>query len=312
MQQLKPSTEPAPTVAVLLATYNGLSYLPQQLESITRQRACKPTLWVSDDESTDGTWEWLNRPERADALRLLPRIGRFGNAARNFYRLLRDADLTDCDYVSLADQDDIWLPVKLELSIERLRSTGTQGFSSNVLAFWPDGRQKLLQKAQQQRRLDFLFESGGPGCSYVLTATCARELQRFVRHNWDTVTKVEFHDWMIYAWARANGYRWHIEPTATIRYRQHGSNEFGANSGPRALARRLRHVRSGWYQQQIKLIASLTAKGCNYTKECADTIALVGAGRLRDRLRLLAKVHQMRRAPRDRLLLLFACLSGGL
>lgn len=303
----------APRVAVLLATYNGLKYLPAQLDSILSQRDCRIDVWISDDSSTDGTLDWLNeRQSQSDSLRLLPKCARFGNAARNFYRLLRDADLSNCDYVALADQDDIWVPAKLELSIRRLSEHGAQAFSSNVMAFWPDGRQRLLKKSQPQRRFDFMFESGGPGCTYVLTQGCALELQAFVRAHWQDVNAVEFHDWMIYAWARSHGKKWHIEASPTMQYRQHANNVFGANSGLTAFRRRLRHVRSGWYRRQVLQIAALNADGSSFTRECVATIQLVSADSVLSKARLIGQVRQMRRSHKDRLLLVFACLCGGL
>lgn len=302
----------APRVAVLLATYNGLKYLPTQLDSILSQRDCRIDVWISDDCSSDGTLQWLQEQSRAPSIRLLPECARFGNAARNFYRLLRDADLSNCDYVALADQDDIWVPSKLDLSIRRLNEHGAQAFSSNVMAFWPDGRQRLLKKSQPQRRLDFMFESGGPGCTYVLTKSCAAELQSFVRAHWQDVNAVEFHDWMIYAWARSHGKKWHIEASPTIQYRQHANNEFGANSGLTAFRRRLRHVRSGWYRRQVLQIAALNSDGISFTRECIATVGLVRADGVLSKARLIGQVRQMRRSHKDRLLLIFACLCGGL
>src|SRR5690348_4392946 len=100
---------PLPRVTVLLATYNGLPYVADQMHSLLRQGSCAVTVWVSDDQSSDCTWEWLNElAQREPRVRLLDRTNRFGNAARNFYRLIQDVDTSACDYVALADQVDIW------------------------------------------------------------------------------------------------------------------------------------------------------------------------------------------------------------
>src|SRR3990170_1693773 len=86
-------SNPHPRVAVLLATYNGVAYIADQFDSILNQQGCVVDVWVSDDQSTDGTWEWLQGKSRTEPrILLLPRTGRFGNAARNFYRLFRDSE----------------------------------------------------------------------------------------------------------------------------------------------------------------------------------------------------------------------------
>jgi rhamnosyltransferase len=305
--------DPVPRVAVLLATYNGINYINSQVESLLSQVSCDVNVWVSDDQSTDGTWEWLcERCNVEPRVLLLPRIGRFGNAARNFYRLLRVVDFSAYHYVALSDQDDIWFTEKLALSIQQLREHKAAAVSSNVIALWPNGRKKLIQKAQQQRRLDFLFESAGPGCTYVITAECVASFGRFLTNNRDEVEAIQFHDWMLYAWARSHGFVWHIERRPTMLYRQHDKNEYGANSGWHALGRRIAQVRSGWYRDEILKISRLIRQGSSFTAECAATIRLVEEHTIMSRAMLATKVYELRRKINDRAWLVLACLLGGI
>lgn len=300
-------------VAVLLASYNGLPFIHEQVESILKQQGCEVDIIVSDDQSSDGTWEWLNEKKLTELrLHLLPRTDRFRNAARNFYRLLRDADLSQHDYVALADQDDIWLENKLVLSIQELRARNCGAVSSNVIAIWPDGRKRLVHKSHRQRRLDFLFGSAGPGCTYVLTAECARRLSTFLVEHRAETEEVQFHDWLIYAWVRSHGMTWHIESQPTMLYRQHANNEYGVNSGWAAFRRRLDQVRSGWYREQILKISRLVCSGSTFTEEARATMRLVEQGTLKSRLALIAKVSDLRREPRDRALLVLTSLLGGI
>jgi rhamnosyltransferase len=321
LQTLDPSTPPRvaestsslPRVSVLLATYNGLAYVSEQVESILKQSASVVRIFVSDDQSTDGTWQWLQQKASADPrIELLPHAPKFGNAARNFYRLLCDADFADFDYVAFSDQDDIWLDNKLSLSIQKSREHNAAVVSSNVIAMWQDGRKKLIRKSHGQRRLDFLFGSAGPGCTYLMTRDCASELRDFLLRHRSEVDQVQFHDWMIYAWARSHGMKWHIEASPTMLYRQHESNEYGANSGLKAFRRRLSQVRSGWYREQILKISRLIANGPTYTAESAATIRLVEKRTLPARVALLMRVTESRREPRDRALLALAYLLGGI
>jgi rhamnosyltransferase len=177
---------------------------------------------------------------------------------------------------------------------------------------WPDGRQRLIRKSQKQRSLDFLFESAGPGCTYVMTAECAAGFKQFLARNRSSVAAVQFHDWMLYAWVRAQGFTWYIVPRATMLYRQHGKNEYGANSGWAAFRRRLAQVRSGWYREQILQISRLIGDGASFTAEGAAVTHLVQARGILSRIALAAKVHKLRRELKDRAWLFLACMLGGI
>lgn len=298
---------------MLLATHNGISFLADQVESILKQSFCTVDIWVSDDQSTDGTWEWLcDRAGGEARISLLPRVGRFGNAARNFYRLMQDVDFSRYQYIAWSDQDDIWFLEKLALSIGQLRERKAAAVSSDVIALWPDGRQQLIRKSQKQRSLDFLFESAGPGCTYVMTAECAAGFRQFLARNRSSVAAVQFHDWMLYAWVRSHGFTWHIVPRPTMLYRQHDKNEHGANRGWTAFRRRLAQVRSGWYREQILQISRLVGDGASFTTECAATMRLVEARGILSRVALAAKVHKLRRELQGRVWLFLACMLGGI
>ena len=97
-------------VAVLLAAYNGMKWIDEQIQSILNQKQVSVDIHISVDVSTDGTYEHcLQLASQYSNIYVLPYGVRYGGAARNFYRLIRDVDLTGYDFVSFADQDDIWL-----------------------------------------------------------------------------------------------------------------------------------------------------------------------------------------------------------
>lgn len=54
-----------------------------------------------------------------------------------------------------------------------MTETNVVGYSSNVTAFWPANKRKLVSKAQPQRTSDFMFEAAGPGCTYLLQGSLA-------------------------------------------------------------------------------------------------------------------------------------------
>lgn len=247
-----------PQVAVLLAAYNGMSWIEEQLASILAQTGVHVSIFISVDTSTDGTESWcaeyaLNHSH----VTLLPPAGPFRGAARNFFRLIRDVDFSTYDFVSFADQDDIWYPDKLKRAIARLRSDDIDGYSSNVVAFWPNGRRMLVNKAQPQVRWDYLFEAAGPGCTYVLKPALAAGFKKVIVDEWERVQEVALHDWFCYAYARSHGFKWLIDPVPGMDYRQHASNQIGVNNGLRSILSRWRLLSKGWWINQVKIITIL-------------------------------------------------------
>lgn len=294
-----------PRVLVLLATFNGRQWIEPQVQSILAQTGVDVRLVVSDDNSTDGTWEWLTAlAESHGEVTLLPRGTRFGGAARNFFRLIRDADLAQGDFVALADQDDIWLPGKLVRAVEMIGRTGAAAYSGNVTAFWPDGRSALIDKAQEQRRFDYMFEAAGPGCTYVLRSTAMQQFRQFLLTHWEPANEAALHDWLMYAWCRANGLKWFIDGEPMLQYRQHGNNQFGANHGMAAVRSRLRMMRSGWYRREIRRIAALvdaTRVGAPRSLASDGTVP---------RLFLLRHWRELRRRTRDQLFFFVTVMFG--
>lgn len=250
---------PLPYCVVLLATHNGERWLPQQLDSLSAQQGIDLHIIVSDDQSSDGTMQLLLDSDLKPAIDILPaESGRFGNANKNFLRLIRDADIGQAEYVALADQDDIWQADKLRRAIDRLRSEAAAGYSSDFEAFWPDGRSRIIKKSHSQKQFDHLFGSPGPGCTFVFTRSLFLEMRAWVIANFEVLSRLWVHDWILYAYARAQGKRWLIDNVPTIRYRQHESNEIGVNIGLKAILRRLALIKEGRYRHDIVTIAELT------------------------------------------------------
>ena len=239
-------------IAVLLASYNGIKYIKEQLDSILNQKEVDVTIFISDDLSTDKTIEYLQDIYKDfKNIVYLPSGLKFGGAGKNFFRLIRDVDFSSFDFISFVDQDDIWYEDKLIRAIKTIEDKQLDAYSSNVLAFWEDGKEMIINKSSLQARYDYLFEAAGPGCTYVLKKDLAISLQKFISENWENVNKVELHDWFIYAFARENNYKWHIDEKPSMRYRQHTSNQVGANDGLKAKLKRLKKVFSSWYREEI-------------------------------------------------------------
>lgn len=256
MFENQPST--LPRFAVCLAAYNGKAHIVEQIASILAQHGVDLQLFISVDASTDGTESLLASWAVAEPrLTLLPFGEHFGGAGPNFYRLLRDVDLAGFDYLSFADQDDIWHRDKLARAHRVLKAERASGYSSNFTAFWPSGKTRLIDKSCPQRVYDSLFESAGPGCTYVLDHRLAGALQGLVRSADERLMRVDYHDWLAYAFARSQGFLWVIDNWAGVQYRQHAHNQLGVNVGVRSFWLRAGKIVNGYGFEQSLLIADL-------------------------------------------------------
>jgi rhamnosyltransferase len=293
----------SPRIAVALAAYNGMEYLAEQVESIFRQEGVFVTLFISVDRSADGTEEWVRALVNRDRRVVMLPIGqRFGGASANFFRLLRELDLSGFDCLAFSDQDDIWLSNKLARAHQLLVEKNSDGYSSNVTAFWPSGKQSLVYKASPQRRWDYLFESAGPGCTYLMRRTLVVEMQKVARNQAELLSKVVYHDWFAYAYARANGFKWVIDDYSGMLYRQHNHNQLGANTGFSSFLRRFEQVRSGEATEQVRLIMLSTGG-----HDSGQLAALLDGGRLQ-MLKLAMSARQCRRKLRDQVYFFASCI----
>lgn len=253
-------------ISIILAACNGQKFIVEQLNSILTQLDVSIGISISIDAVTsDGTEPEIAKikEQNKNNVYILPAEEKFCSAARNFFYLIRNANFSKSSYIALSDQDDIWHPDKLYRAIKMLNKHNCDGYSSNVTAFWPDGRQRLINKAQPQVEWDYLFESAGPGCTFVMTQKLALELQAFVRENKEKLSAVWMHDWFIYAFARSRGYKWYIDEHPSMLYRQHSNNQVGVNLGYKAFRQRIRLLRTGKWMEQSSLIASLCGLDCH-------------------------------------------------
>ncbi len=110
-----------PGLQIALATHNGGRFLPALLRSLEAQTVQNFRLLVADDGSTDDTLELLEalRARRPGQVEILRFEHPAGGASANFARLI---DRLDCDYAMFCDQDDVWLPHKVAVSLERIQA----------------------------------------------------------------------------------------------------------------------------------------------------------------------------------------------
>lgn len=302
-----------PRILVLLATYNGATWIREQLESILAQQDVDVRVAVRDDCSSDATHLELARFAHHDKVRIaaVP-PDRSGLPARNFLSLIRDNPAGALDFVALSDQDDLWNRDKLERACRMLKASAAAGYSSATTAAWEDGRQRVTRLSGPPTAIDFLFEGAGQGCTFVLTREFYERVRTFLTAHRDLTNEVHYHDWMIYALARSWNLRWYFDSQPSMRYRQHAANHTGARGTVRGAIKRLAMIREGWYRTQLLAIAGI----CRAAAPVNDSVLgwhreLVAPQSWRRRLRIARFcLRGARRRRRDRMVAVLAALCG--
>lgn len=211
---------PQPNVSVALATFNGLRFLPELLCSVLDQSYPVMEIVVSDDGSTDGTYEYLvSQANSHDRIRLLPKHSRKGYVS-NFATAI-----AACrgDYVALCDQDDVWFNSKVELLTSSIGSN--DAITGNALITDSD-----LKPTGIDLRIVNNIVSGAFNFTSILHHNrftgCTMMFQTSIRERAIPFPKNIAHDWWIALLAvDGNGLAYINEPL--VYYRQHENNVLG-------------------------------------------------------------------------------------
>lgn len=297
MNMVMVSPSKLPNFAVLLAAYEGERWIEEQIMSILNQIGVKVSIFVSVDLSSDRTIKILNGIVAQNSqVHLLPYGDRFGSAGANFFRLIRDVDLAGFDFVSFSDQDDIWYQDKLSIAARKICEGSVSAYSSDVRAFWENGRTRYVKKSYPQTRYDHYFEAAGPGCTYVITLELAQNLKIFLENSPNIRRSFPLHDWLFYCYARANGYKWYIDDQPCLAYRQHSSNVIGINYGLKSYFRRFHLLKQGWYNTHVHTLL--------------NEFPLPEVSREFTKTFLILNFFKIRRRNRDKLLILLMVIVG--
>lgn len=242
-----------PRILVLLASRNGSINIRQQLDSIQAQIDVDLSIVIQDDQSTDNTAQIITdyAETHRDNVKIFLNEVATGSAGGNFKKLFTCVDVNNFDYIALADQDDIWLHDKLSRAVSCLVASHAAGYSAAVEAFWPDGKIRILKQSNKISNADFLFEGAGQGCTFVIPAKVFEKVQAFCLAHSAVVSKMHYHDWLIYLLVRAWHGKWYFDQNVAMRYRQHEGNEIGSRGSIRAFQYRIKKVKNGWYREQI-------------------------------------------------------------
>jgi glycosyltransferase involved in cell wall biosynthesis len=221
-------------ITVLMAVYNGEKYIREQIDSILSQTHPDFTLYIQDDCSTDSSYEIINEYVKRGGGRITARRleHNTGNAKHNFYEMMAR---TRDDYIMLCDQDDVWLPDKIEKTLAAMKRLESEhGAQTPLLVHTdltvvdeklnvinPSFRKAMNADYNRTALNDLIIQNTLTGCTCMYNRALAALIN-------DTPPEyMVMHDWWLILIAGAFGHVGHVD-APTILYRQHGGNEIGA------------------------------------------------------------------------------------
>lgn len=209
-----------PLVSVVIATYNGERFLREQLNSIIQQTYKNIEIIAVDDCSTDNTAsilsEYAARYHNFTVIKNSQNIGYQKNFERGFL-------LANGDYIAPCDQDDIWLPTKIEVL---LNGIGNHAIAYCDSSFITSSGERMNKKMSDEKMLiDFddpiMFVVGGsvPGHAMLVKKQLIIDTMPFP-------DKIMPHDYWLAFVATFNSSLKFIDQ-ALVLYRRHDTNLFG-------------------------------------------------------------------------------------
>ncbi|SEB00633.1 Glycosyl transferase family 2 [Pseudobutyrivibrio sp. ACV-2] len=220
-------------IVVLMSTYNGEKYIKQQLDSIEQQSVAKKlSLYIRDDGSKDSTIPIIETyMNDGNSVNIKLERGRNLGVIASFFELIKNAP--EADYYAFADQDDVWMPDKIESAVKMLQAEEQKRGVEIPLLYCGDtnlvdGDLNLIVRENKNPRPSFgnaLVENICTGC----TAVISRALLEKIRENIPNPNNIIMHDWWIYLLAEAYG-KTIFDSEPHMNYRQHGHNEWGVKT----------------------------------------------------------------------------------
>lgn len=206
-----------------MSSYNGEKYIETQIDSILAQQCSMPfDLWVRDDGSSDTTRKILQR--YADAGNLMWYTGENLRSAKSFLDLIRHCP--NYDFYAFADQDDYWLPEKLDKGLTALMDMQEPGlYFANARLVDKELKDlgRDVYKVNPYRDYYTLLCAGGLlGCTMVFNKSLAQLLIQA-----PTPDRLIMHDFYVAAVCDLFDGKICYDPGAYMLYRQHGNNVVG-------------------------------------------------------------------------------------
>lgn len=248
------------TVDILLPTYNGGRFLHEQITSILNQSYSSINLLIRDDGSTDNTIQIINSFSELDKRIIFYKddTGNLGVVANIEYLLGK----SKADYIMYCDQDDFWLPFKVEKLINEILSYERKfGVEFPLLihsdAYVTDQNLKIKRKLKGSSPLNYglnnsLFRFYVQGASTIFNSSLKKEILPFV-------SGIYMHDRYTHLVAEIVGKRFYLNEPFML-YRQHSENLLGSKNVVAKIKSNVSHKHMFYLEKDKILIQSLAKR----------------------------------------------------
>jgi glycosyltransferase involved in cell wall biosynthesis len=240
-------------INILLATYNGENYIKRQIESLLSQTYSNWHLWVRDDCSSDVTLAIIKQfADNDDRISIIDNQNLRLGACQNFSRLMEICP-KNSSYIMFCDQDDIWLPEKIEKSLKAMQLLEKEyNCEKNLLVY---GTYKMIDENDTILELPIPNYSMTPKLNVLLTQNyvygCTTMINDvLLKNSLSIASTAENHDYWITLTAIANDARFKYIEEPLILYRQHSKNVTGSYKNA-FFANRIRRL---FYNKEINSI----------------------------------------------------------
>ena len=280
-----------PTIAILMCTLNGERFLDEQLRSIHSQTYQNWKLYVSDDSSSDDTISIIhNFAARYPNGKVTLFKGPSQGFANNFMSLAINPEIR-ADLYFFSDQDDIWLPEKLQAAIDYLYLSKMDMpalYGARTLLGRIDGSIYGLSPLFQYPKI---FRNALVQCVAGGNTMAFNHATKLIIEEVGVVDIVS-HDWWFYIFVTGIGGKFFYDETPNIIYRQHPQSVIGANTSMLNKLSRIKYVLSGRYRKwsEINTTALIKIRHLLTEEHLEDLdyfIAARQAASVKDRIRLL-------------------------
>ena len=221
-------------IDILLASFNGIKHLQEQLDSIFNQSYAEWRLIVSDDGSNDGTLQRIEELSQQDPEKVLCKAGaaQAKGGCANFASLMGEST---SKYTMFCDQDDVWLPNKISKTLAAMKLAEKRHGIDTPILIHTDlcvVDERLHPIAQSLWRYQNLSPELGSQLHRLLPQNvitgCTVMINRPLAEIAAPIPKEALmHDWWLALVAALLGHVVYLnEPT--LLYRQHRNNAIGA------------------------------------------------------------------------------------
>ncbi len=252
-------------IAILLATYNGEKFLKEQLDSIYSQSYTNWSLYIRDDGSSDRTIDIIGEySEKYSNIFLVTDEYKHIGATYSFLNMLK---VVNSNYYMFSDQDDVWLPNKINDSFAAMKQAELIYKNKPIIVHTDvslvDKELRLLSQSywkeiglnpDKLKTYNYLAQS-----SYVQGCTMLFN-QQVKELSFPVSRHAIMHDWWIATRIINKGVICTLY-TPTMLYRQHEQNVFGVDFGKTTtILSKMKNIKKVVYENN-KLYKSLKQDG---------------------------------------------------